>query len=114
MSDAVNTGFILDMQRKLYRWEFRGPLQGVRGICSILCVTAERSKPLGKRLARNRGGKTPGTDGVTRETIQERPDGVAGFLDDVRQDLRRGRLPAPTCPTEAYPETGQAGPGSVL
>ena len=37
LSDAVNTEFILDMQRKLYRWSAANPQ-----ICSILYATAER------------------------------------------------------------------------
>lgn len=40
-----------------------------------------------QRLARNSGSNTRGMDGVTRKAVEGRPDGVAGFLEDIRQDL---------------------------
>ena len=89
MSDTVNTGFILDMQRKLYRWSAADPDKRVADLCNIVCdcgTLLDAWQP----LARNRGSNTPGTDGVTHKVVEGRPEGVAGFLEDIRQDLRRG------------------------
>ncbi len=37
MSDAVNTGFILDMQRKLYRWSAADPDKRFADLFNIVC-----------------------------------------------------------------------------
>ena len=58
MSDAVNTGFILDMQRKLYRWSAADPEKRSSPTCSTWCVTAERWLTLGNGW--------PVTGGATR------------------------------------------------
>lgn len=108
MSDAVNTGFILDMQRKLYRWSSAAPSKVFADLFNIVC-DRRTLETAWERLARNKGGKTPGMDGVTRETIQERPDGVAGFLDDIRQDLRRGDYQPQPVRQRLIPKSGKPG-----
>src|SRR3954471_20249409 len=89
LSDTVNTGFILDMQRKLYRWSAADPEKRFADLFNVVC---DRGTLLHawQRLARNRGSNTPGTDGVTRKVVEEQPDGVARFLEHIRQDLRQG------------------------
>ncbi len=37
MSDTVNTGFILDMQRKLYRWSAVDPDKRFADLFNIVC-----------------------------------------------------------------------------
>ena len=37
LSDAVNTGFILDMQRKLYRWSAADPDKRFADLFNIVC-----------------------------------------------------------------------------
>lgn len=108
MSDAVNTGFILDMQRKLYRWSSANPSKVFADLFNIVC-DRRTLETAWERLARNRGSKTPGTDGVTRETIQERPEGVADFLDDIRQDLRRGDYRPQPVRQRLIPKPGKPG-----
>ncbi len=95
MSNTVNTEFVLDMQRKLYRWSSADPDKRFADLFNIVC-DRETLFHAWTRLARNRGSNTPGTDGVTRNAIEERPEGVAGFLENIRQNLRRGTyLPQP-------------------
>jgi RNA-directed DNA polymerase len=89
LSDAVNAGFILDMQRKLYRWSAANPEKRFADLFNIVCDRGTLLRAW-ERLARNRGSNTPGTDRVTRKKVEERPDGAVGFLEDIRQDLRRG------------------------
>jgi retron-type reverse transcriptase len=88
LSDTVNTGFILDMQRKLYRWSAADPEKRYADLFNVVCDRRTLAQAWG-RLARNRGSNTPGTDGVTRKSVERHPDGVAGFLADIRQDLRQ-------------------------
>jgi len=87
MSDTVNTGFILDMQRKLYRWSAASPNKGFADLFNL--VSDRRTLFMAwKRLARNAGSHTPGTDGMTRKKVEERPGGAAGFIEVIRQELR--------------------------
>ena len=107
LSDAVNTGFILDMQRKLYRWSAADPDKRFADLFNIVCDRGTLFQAW-QRLARNRGSNTPGTDRVTRKTVEERHDGVAGFLEDIRKTCD-AELINPTCSAEAHPKAGQAG-----
>ena len=108
LSDAVNTGFILDMQRKLYRWSAADPEKRFADLFNIVCDRATLAYAW-QRLARNRGSNTPGTDRVTRKTVEGRPDGAAGFLDDIRQDLRRGTYQPQPVRQRLIPKPGKPG-----
>ena len=61
LSDTVNTEFILDMQRKLYRWSAADPDKRFADLFNVVC---DRGTLLHswQRLARNRGSNTPGSD----------------------------------------------------
>ena len=109
MSDTVNTGFILDMQRKLYRWSAADPDKGVRGSVQFGMRSQNAHPRLGKGWPATQGSHTPGTDGVTRKKVEERPGGVAGFLEEIRARPATWNLPAPTCSAKADPEAGQTG-----
>lgn len=87
--DAVNTAFVLDMQRKLYRWSTANADLVFADLFNIVCDRRTLNDAW-RRLARNRGSQTPGTDGVTRYKIEKRPDGVITFLENIREELRHG------------------------
>jgi len=108
VSDTVNTAFILDMQRKLYRWSAADPDKRFADLFNIVC---DRGTLLHawRRLARNRGSNTPGTDRVTRKAVEERPDGVAGFLEDIRQELRQGTYRPQPVRQRLIPKPGKPG-----
>ena len=108
MSDTVNTAFILDMQRKLYRWSAATADKRYADLFNIVCDRRTLHRAW-ERLARNRGSNTPGTDGVTRKKVEERPDGVAGFLEDIRQDLRRGTYQPQPVRQRLIPKPGKLG-----
>jgi RNA-directed DNA polymerase len=108
LSGTVNTGFILDMQRKLYRWSAADPEKRFADLFNIVCDHGTLAQAW-QRLARNRGSNTPGTDRVTRKTVEERPDGVAGFLEDIRQDLRRGIYQPQPVRQRLIPKPGKPG-----
>lgn len=88
-SGAVNTTFVLDMQRKLYRWSTAKPDKVFVDLFNIVCDRRTLEEAW-KRMARNRGSQTPGTDGITRRKVEERPGGVPMFLAEIRGELRRG------------------------
>ena len=108
LSGTVNTGFILDMQRKLYRWSAADSEKKFADLFNIVCDRGTLAHAW-QRLARNRGSNTPGTDRVTRKTVEERPDGVAGFLEDIRQDLRGGTYQPQPVRQRLIPKPGKPG-----
>ena len=89
MSGAVNTAFVLDMQRKLHRWSTEKADKVFEDLFNIVCDRRTLDEAW-RRLTRNRGSQTPGSDGVTRRKIEERPGGAATFLEEVREELRNG------------------------
>lgn len=89
MPGAVNTSFVLDMQRKLYRWSSSDPDKVFADLFNLVCDRRTLAEAW-QRLVRNRGSQTPGTDGVTRRTVEERPGGAEGFLAEIQGSLRTG------------------------
>jgi group II intron reverse transcriptase/maturase len=108
MSDEVNTSFVLDMQRKLYRWSSDTPDRVFADLFNIVCDRRTLNEAW-KRLARNRGSRTPGTDGMTRRTVEERPGGAAGFLDEIREALRSGTYRPEPVRQRLIPKPGKPG-----
>jgi group II intron reverse transcriptase/maturase len=86
---AVNTAFVLDMQHKFYRWSTENADKVFSDLFNIVCDRRTLNEAW-RRLARNRGSQTPGTDGITRRKVEERPGGVVAFLEDIREELRYG------------------------
>ena len=70
MSDTVNTGFVLDMQRKLYRWSAADTDKVFADLFNLVCDRRTIAAAW-QRLSRNKGSKTPGTDRVTRKKVEE-------------------------------------------
>jgi group II intron reverse transcriptase/maturase len=88
-SDPVNIGFILNMQRKLYRWSREAPDRVYKDLYNL--VYDRRSLFLAwKKLSRNRGSRTPGIDGLTRSKVEAMPEGVMGFINKVQKQLQNG------------------------
>jgi RNA-directed DNA polymerase len=89
MPNAVNTGFALDMQRKLYRWSLSDKDKSFSDLFNLVCDRRTLMHAW-QRLSQNSGSNTPGTDGLTRRKIQERAGGAAGYVDEVRKELKEG------------------------
>lgn len=88
-SISVNTEAILDMQRKLYRWSHAEPNKVFHDLFNLVCD--RRTLALAWQwLCRNSGSRTPGTDGLNRRKIEERPGGASQYLEEVREELRSG------------------------
>ena len=107
MSGSVNTGFVLDMQRKLYRWSDADPDKVFADLFNLVCDRRTLMQAW-QRLARNRGSQHPGTDRHDAEKVEERP-----MASQVPRGYPRGTSPrnlqTRTCSATAHPEAGQAG-----
>lgn len=108
MSNSVNTGFVLDMQRKLYRWSHADPDKVFVDVFNLVCDRRTLSAAW-QRLARNRGSQTPGTDGVTRRKVEERHGGAASYLEEIREELRRDTYRAEPVRQRLIPKAGKPG-----
>src|SRR5271169_2674723 len=108
MSGTVNTGFVLDMQRKLHRWSAADPEKGFADLFNLMC-DRRMIAAAWKRLSRNKGSQTPGTDGTTRRKVEERPGGVAVFLEAIRDELRNGTYKPQPVRQRLIPKPGKPG-----
>lgn len=108
MPGMVNTSFILNMQRKLYRWSVSDETKVFSDLFNLVCDHRTLNDAW-FRLARNRGSRTPGSDGMTRRRIEERPGGVARFLDEVRTELRTGTYQPEPVRQRLIPKAGKPG-----
>ena len=107
-SVSVNTGVILDMQRKLYRWSRSDRDKVFTDLFNLVCDC--RTLELAwKCLSQNQGSRTPGIDGVTRRKIEERQGGAIDFLERLRDDLRSGRYIPQPVRQKLIPKPGKPG-----
>jgi len=108
MSGTVNTAFVLDMQRKLYRWTTAEPDKVFADLFNLVC---DRRTLLvaWQKMARNRGSQTPGTDGITRRTVMQRPGGVEAYLEMIRIALCNGTYTPEPVRQRLIPKPGRAG-----
>lgn len=104
----VNTGKILDMQRKLYQWSRNNPEQVFSDLFNLVCDRGNLQLAW-ERLAGNAGSRTPGTDGINRRKVEERPGGVAGFLEEIRGELRSGAYVPQVVRQRLIPKPGKPG-----
>lgn len=104
----VNTGYVLDMQRKLYRWSRNNRQQTFDDLFNWVC-DRRNLEDAWRKLAGNKGSKTPGIDGTTRRTVEERPGGVPEFLGKVRDALRSGAYVPRPVRQRLIPKPGKPG-----
>lgn len=108
MSGAVNTSLVLDMQRKLYRWSNEDPDKVFADLFNLVCDRRTLEEAW-RRLARNNGSRTPGTDGMTRRLVEQRPGGAARLLDEIREALRNGTYRPEPVRQRLIPKPGKPG-----
>src|SRR6266480_7617832 len=78
-------GRVLGWQTKLHRWAAQDEQQRFGDLFTLVCDRATLLVAW-ERVKRNRGSRTAGVDGITRERIERH--GVQQFLDELRQSLR--------------------------
>lgn len=108
MSDEVNISFVLDMQSKLYRWSSEDPDKVFVDLFNLVCDRRTLNEAW-RRLARNSGSRTPGTDGMTRLMVEQRPGGAAAFLEEIREALRSGTYRPEPVRQRLIPKPGKPG-----
>jgi RNA-directed DNA polymerase len=108
MSGGVNTSFVLDMQRKLYRWSNEDSDKVFADLFNLVCDRRTLEEAW-RRFARNSGSQTPGTDGMTRRMVEQRPGGAAKLLDEIREALRNGTYRPEPVRQRLIPKPGKPG-----
>ena len=108
MAGTVNTGFVLDMQRKLYRWSTADTDKVFADLFNLVC-DRRMIAAAWKRLSRNKGSQTPGTDRMTRRKVEERPGGAAAFLEEIWGELRNGTYKPQPVRQRLIPKPGKPG-----
>ena len=106
--DPVNTGAILDMQRKLFRWSRNDPEKVFSDLFNLVCDRRTLMRAW-NQLSKNQGSRTPGVDGVTRHRVEKRAGGVGGFLEEVRRELRSGTYQPQPVRQRLIPKPGKPG-----
>jgi RNA-directed DNA polymerase len=98
--------WLLNEQQKLYARSMENPDYVFRKLWGL--VTDERNLRIAvARVARNRGRRTPGVDGLTvRKVIR---NGVEAFVADVRAELRSGAYRPSPVRRVLIPKQGQPG-----
>lgn len=108
MPNTVNTGFVLNMQRKLYRWSQSEKHKKFSDLFNLI-YDRRTLESAWLRLSQNKGSNTPGTDGLTRRKIEDREDGVSGFLEELRNELRQGTYRPEPVRQRLIPKAGRPG-----
>ncbi|HSR49497.1 MAG TPA: group II intron reverse transcriptase/maturase [Acidobacteriota bacterium] len=95
------------MQRKLYQWSRENTDQPYRELWNW--ITDPRNlRCAWRRVAANKGRRTPGVDGATVGSIR-RKVGEAAFLDGLRLELRKGSYRPSPSRRKLIPKRGRPG-----
>ena len=78
---------VLGWQTKLHRWAAQADQAHFGDLFNLVCDPATLLVAW-ERVKRNRGSQTAGVDGQTRARVEQ--VGVAGVLDELRQELKDG------------------------
>ncbi|MDE8654757.1 group II intron reverse transcriptase/maturase [Novosphingobium sp. H3SJ31-1] len=104
----VNTEFILDMQCKLFRWSHADPNRMFGDVFNLVCDRRTLDYAW-RKLTRNRGSRTPGTDGMGRIQVEQRTGGVELFLDEIEAELHSGTYRPQPVRQRMIPKPGKPG-----
>jgi len=95
------------MQTKLHHWAAADPGRRFDDLFNFVCDSATLLVAL-DRVAGNTGAKTPGVDGMTVATMDDTV-GVAGFLIDIRAQLKSGSFHPLPVRERIIPKPGGSG-----
>jgi RNA-directed DNA polymerase len=103
----ADQAWLLGVQRKLYQWSRANPNEPYRDLWNW--VTDIRNlRCAWRRVAQNKGKRTPGIDGMTVAGIR-RKLGEAVYLDKLKDELRMGRYRPSPCRRKFIPKIGKPG-----
>jgi RNA-directed DNA polymerase len=105
--DRADEAWLLGIQRKLYQWSRTHPDESYGDLWNW--VTDPRNlRSAWRRIARNKGSRTAGVDGMTVASIRSTM-GEEAFLERLRDDLRTGRYQPSPSRRKLIPKPGQPG-----
>ncbi|ADB42930.1 RNA-directed DNA polymerase (Reverse transcriptase) (plasmid) [Spirosoma linguale DSM 74] len=99
--------WVLSVQRKLYQWSQTHPTEAYRELWNWL-TDLRNLREAWRRVAQNKGKRTPGIDGMTVGSIRQRI-GEAPFLATLQQQLRTGSYKPSPCRRKLIPKAGKPG-----
>lgn len=102
------TTYTSDMQRKLYQRSREQPERTFDELFNLVHHPAVLQEAW-SRLARRKGSRTAGIDGVTRDRIERRVGGVQLFLDELRQALKNETYQPAPVREHLIPKPGKPG-----
>lgn len=106
-SDQQASAWLLIVQRKLYQWSKANPNEPYCDLWNWV-TSPYNLRCAWRRVASNRGARTPGIDGKTVRAIR-RDQGEDVFLAKLREDLRTGRYRPSPCRRRLIPKRGKPG-----
>ena len=99
--------WVLGVQRKLYQWSKANPKEQYRELWNW--VTDIRNlRYAWNRVARNKGKRTPGIDGITAGSVM-RDMGVITFWESLQRELKDGTYRPRSCRRKLIPKPGKQG-----
>jgi group II intron reverse transcriptase/maturase len=105
--DQADEAWLLGIQRKLYQWSRTHPDESYADMWNW--VTDPRNLRIAwRRIARNKGSRTAGVDGMTVAGIRS-TTGAEAFLECLRSDLRTGAYRPSPSRRKLIPKPGQPG-----
>ncbi len=103
----ADQAWVLGVQRKLYQWSRANPVEPYRELWNW--ITDIRSlRCAWRRVAQNKGKRTPGIDGKTVGKVR-REQGEEAYLGEVQQSLRSGAYRPSPCRRKLIPKPGKPG-----
>lgn len=84
---------VREMQRRLSQWATDHPRERYRDLFNLVCQPAWLMEAY-ENVARNKGAKTPGIDGMTQPTWERR---LEDNLERLRTELREGTYEPQPC-----------------
>ncbi len=85
----VMAGRVRGMQAKLHRWAGEDSSRRFGDLFNLVCDPYFLAEGW-MRARGNRGARTPGIDGVTAAAVEAGEEGVSGFLEEIRGQLKAG------------------------
>ena len=103
----ADAAWLLSVHRKQYQWSRANPGESYRELWNWL-TDIRNLRCAWRRVAQNKGKRTPGIDGETVGSIR-RASGEAAYLETLRDELRRGAYRPRPCRRKLIPKPGKPG-----
>jgi group II intron reverse transcriptase/maturase len=105
--DQADEAWLLGIQRKLYQWSRTNPDDSYGDLWNWI-IDPRNLRSAWRRIARNKGSRTAGVDGLTVASIRA-TTGEAAFIERLRDDLRSGRYQPDPSRRKLIPKPGKPG-----